>query len=84
MTDLRVQDGEGLSALIDAISKPIDAAIGDGAYDQYKNHTLSKKRKFKLIAPPRRDAKLTKNCTGHSTIQKHTSEMLEALKQRDL
>ena len=83
LTELELQDGEGLLLLAKEIDTEIDRITGDGAYDQYKDYQLAEARDCKLIVPPRRDAKLTKECTGFSTLQKHTPEMLEALKSRD-
>jgi hypothetical protein len=83
LTELGIQDGEAFPQLLNKIDKKIDEVTGDGAFDQYKIYKLSEEKGFKLIAPPRRDAKLTTECTGFSTRQKHTSEMLQALKKRD-
>jgi Transposase DDE domain len=83
LTELNFQDGDGLQQLINKIDKKIDRVTGDGAFDQYKSYKLAEEKKFKLITPPKRDAKQTKECTGYSTRQKHTPEMLEALKNRD-
>lgn len=83
LTELNFQDGDGLQPLLSKIDKKIDRVTGDGAYDQYKSYGLSEEKGFKLITPPKRDAKLTKECTGYSTRKKHTPEMLEALKNRD-
>lgn len=83
LTEPDVQDGVMLSNLIDEIDKKIDRVTGDGAFDQYKIYKLSEERRFRLVTPPKRDAKLTKECTGFSTRKKHTPEMLHALKSRD-
>jgi Transposase DDE domain len=83
LTELDVQDGKTLPKLLNEIDKKIDGVTGDGAFDQYKIYKLSEERNFKLIVPPKRDAKLTKECTGFSTRKKHTPEMLHALKNRD-
>jgi len=83
LTESNFQDGDGLLPLINGVDKDIDKVTGDGAYDQYKGYKLSEERDFELIAPPKRDAKLTKECTGYSTLQKHTPEMLQALRRRD-
>lgn len=83
LTELGIQDGDGMLSLVNKIDKKIEDAIGDGAYDQYKCYLLAKKKGFNLIVPPKRDGKLTKECTGYSSRQKHTPEVLEALKKRD-
>jgi len=83
LTELGVQDGDGLSLLMSAMDKAIDKITGDGAYDQYKNYQLAEDKEFQLITPPRKDAKLTKECTGHSSQQKQTPQMRVALKTRD-
>jgi len=83
LKELGFQDGDGLPLLINGIDKEIDRVTGDGAYDQYKLYKLAKRRKFRLITPPKRDAKMTKECIGRGSKYKHTPEILEALKDRD-
>lgn len=83
LTELGTQDGCVLPGLIDQIDKKIEIVVGDGAYDRYKGHRLAKEKGFKLIAPPRIDAKPTVECTGDSTRQKLKQDMREALKNRD-
>lgn len=83
LKELGFQDGDGLPLLIEQIDKEVNSITGDGAYDQYKAYKLAEKNNIKLIVPPNRKAKLTKECTGNSTIQKFTSETLKALKSRD-
>jgi hypothetical protein len=83
LTESTVQDGDVLPPLVENIDKKISKVTGDGAYDQYKGYKLAKKNKFTLITPPKHDAKLTHECTGYSTRQKHTLETLDALKKRD-
>ena len=83
VTESSFQDGDGLLTLLSKIDQKIDKVIGDGAYDQYKIYKISEEQDFTLIAPPKRDAKLTKECTGYSTLKKLTPEMLHALKSRD-
>lgn len=83
LTESTVPDGDALPSLIEQINEQINTATGDGAYDQYKSYKLARKKQFTLITPPKRDAKLTGECTGYSTRQKHTSETLNALQQRD-
>lgn len=83
LKELGFQDGDGLPLLVEQIEKRINSITADGAYDQYKIYRLAKEKNFRLTVPPNKKAKLTTECTGHSTIQKHTPEMLEALKERD-
>lgn len=83
LTELNVQDGETLPHLLNEIEEQINGVTGDGAYDQYKIYKISKEKRFTLIVPPKRDAKLATECTGFSTRKKHTLEMLQALKERD-
>ena len=83
LTDLGFQDCEGFPILINDINKKIDCVIGDGAYDRYDGYKLSHEKKFRLIAPPRKDAKLTNECKSQTTIRQHTDQVLEALKSRN-
>jgi Transposase DDE domain len=79
LTDLGIQDCEGFPLLINAIDKKIETVTGDGAYDRYAGYELAQEKEFKLIAPPRIDAKPTWECTS----QKHGKKMIEMLKRRD-
>lgn len=56
LTDLGIQDCEGLSMLIDKIPSSIKSCKGDGAYDSFSCYEKSQQRNFKLITPPARNA----------------------------
>jgi len=83
LTKLGIQDCEGFSPLINDIKGKIDEVTGDGAYDRYEAYTLSKKKGFKLVAPPRRDAKLTGECRSTKSIRKQSGEVGLALESRN-
>ena len=83
LTNLGFQDCEGFPFLINEIDKKIDKATGDGAYDRYDGYALSRKKGFKLIAPPRKDAKITSECTSKKSIRKHVGEIGIALESRN-
>ena len=83
LTNLGFQDCEGFPHLINEIDKKIDKVTGDGAYDRYDGYKLSQRKGFKLIAPPRRDAKTTRECTSKKTIRKQAGEIGVALEDRN-
>lgn len=60
LTDLGVQDCQGLPKLLEKIEHPIDSVIGDGSYDRFSCYELGEQKKFTLIAPPQRNANLSK------------------------
>lgn len=78
LTDLGVQDCEGVPILLDQIKAPIDSARGDGAYDRFSCYEQASKRVFNLITPPQRNAK-------RSSERKKYKRQIEraALKKRD-
>jgi IS5 family transposase len=78
LTDLGIQDCEGLELLIDKLPEDIDTVIGDGAYDRFSCYEKGEERKFKMIAPPQRNAKTSKE---RSSNKKKASEA--AVKKRD-
>jgi len=80
LTDLGIQDCEGFPMLIDDIDKKIESATGDGAYDRYAGYELAEAEGFELIAPPRIDAKPTREC---STSHRHGKKRLKTLQKRD-
>lgn len=83
LTKATFQDGDGLPLLIKEINKNINRVTGDGAYDQYAIYKLAKETGFTVITPPRKDAKLTTECTSECSRLKHTPEILKALEKRD-
>jgi Transposase DDE domain len=56
LTELKVQDCEGFSCLVDAIEEPIDVAIGDGAYDRFSCYEVIEKRGGFGVFPPQHNA----------------------------
>lgn len=60
LTDLGLQDGEGFSLLVSQIEKQIDDAACDGAYDQYSCYEEAERGSFRLITPPHRNARTSK------------------------
>jgi hypothetical protein len=59
LTDLGIQDGEGVPLLLKQITDPIDSVRGDGAYDRFACYEEAERRNFRLITPPQRKAKLS-------------------------
>jgi IS5 family transposase len=59
LTDLGVQDWDGMKLLLGEIKEEIAEAIGDGAYDKRQCYEEANKRQFRLIVPPQRNAKTT-------------------------
>ena len=77
LTDLGVQDCEGVPLLLNQIEKPIDSCRGDGSYDRFSCYEEAERRRFRLITPPQRNSKL-------SVERKHKKKANpEAIKQRD-
>lgn len=77
LTDLGIQDCEGVPLLLNQIAEPIDSCRGDGAYDRFSCYEEAERKKFRLITPPQRNAKL-------STERKHKKKAdPEAIKKRD-
>src|SRR5262245_30230654 len=78
LTDLGVQDCEGVSLLLDQIGKPIASGRGDGAYDRFSCYEEAERKKFRLITPPQRNSKLS------SERKKYNRKIsAEVLKKRD-
>ena len=78
LTDLGVQDCEGVPLLLDQIAEPIASMRGDGAYDRFSCYEEADKRKCQLITPPQRNARLS------SERKKYTRKPKpEVLRKRD-
>jgi len=80
LTDLGVQDCEGVPLLLDQIEDPIDSARGDGSYDRFSCYEEAERKKFRLITPPQRNAKLSterkkKNKADPGAIKKRDEEV---------
>jgi hypothetical protein len=56
LTELKIQDCEGFSFLLDAIEDPIEVATGDGAYDRFSCYEIIEKRGGIGIFPPQHNA----------------------------
>jgi Transposase DDE domain len=78
LSDLGTQDWEGFEKLVSLIDKPLNTAIGDGAYDRLPCYELAERRNFNMITPPQRNAKTTQE-RGHKINKKKKA----LLKQRD-
>lgn len=77
LTDLGIQDCEGVPLLLNQITEPVDSVRGDGAYDRFLCYEEAERKKFRLITPPQRNAKL-------STERKNKKKAdPEAIKKRD-
>lgn len=78
LTDLGVQDCEGVPLLLNQIVGPIASGRGDGAYDRFSCYEEAERKKFRLITPPQRNSKLS------SERKKYNRKIsAEALKKRD-
>lgn len=80
LTDLGVQDCEGVPLLLKQITAPIDSARGDGSYDRFSCYEEAERKKFRLITPPQRNAKLSterknKKKTAPGAIKKRDEEV---------
>ena len=78
LTDLGVQDCEGVPLLMDKIKTPIECCIGDGAYDRFSCYEEAEQRGFQLIAPPQRNAK-----TSDERRDNRKKASVNAVKKRD-
>lgn len=78
LTDLGVQDCEGVGLLLNQIEGTIDSVRGDGAYDRFSCYEEAERKKFRLITPPQRNAKLS----GERKNKKKAAP--EAIKKRDV
>lgn len=78
VTELGVQDCQGLLLILEKIHQPIGDCIGDGAYDRFSCYELAKQKRFHLIAPPQHNAKTS---TERSVNKKKAS--IEAVQSRD-
>lgn len=65
LTELGVQDCEGLTPLLDAIENPIEKVIGDGAYDRFRCYEEVEKRNAKGVFPPQHNAVTSSERTGN-------------------
>lgn len=78
LTDLGIQDCQGLPLLVEQIESEIDTTKGDGAYDRFSCYDLAEERKFKLISPPQRNA-----ATSDERTENRKKGRPEAVKKRD-
>jgi IS5 family transposase len=78
LTDLGIQDCEGLGMLLNKVVDKVEKVIGDGAYDRFSCYEEGEKRQFKMLAPPQRNAKTSKERMSY----KRKIDP-EALKKRD-
>lgn len=60
LTDLGIQDCEGVPLLLEKLEGSIETCKGDGAYDRFSCYEAAQQREFELITPPQRNAKLSK------------------------
>lgn len=65
LTELKVQDCEGFSCLLDAIEDPVEVAIGDGAYDRFSCYEAIEKRGGIGIFPPQHNAVTSQERTAN-------------------
>jgi hypothetical protein len=79
LSDLGVQDCQGLECLLGKLKKPISTVIGDGSYDRFCCYEAAERRQFKLLTPPQRNAKTSKETKSH----KKKKASAEAIKKRD-
>lgn len=82
LTDLGVQDCEGVPLLLNQINVPIDSVRGDGAYDRFSCYEEAEQKKFRLITPPQRNAKPSKgrkkrNKANPNAVKKRDEEIIK-------
>lgn len=65
LTELGVQDCEGLKLISRGIKAPIKEVIGDGTYDRFSCYEEAERKGFKLITPPQRNARTSKERTDN-------------------
>ena len=63
LTSLGMQDCEGFTKLVCQIDRPIESAIGDGAFDRFSCYEVGEVNKFNMIAPPQKNAKPSRERT---------------------
>jgi hypothetical protein len=78
LTDLGVQDCEGVPLLLEKVGSPIGSVIGDGAYDRFSCYEQAQCGGFNLITPPQKNAK-----TSKERRQNKKKASFEAVKKRD-
>ena len=57
LTDLGVQDWEGLPALLSPLAGAVETVTGDGSYDKYPCYELGYPQGFTVLAPPQKNAR---------------------------
>lgn len=78
LTDLGVQDCEGLPLLVKQIKSPLGSCKGDGGYDRFSCYEVAESRHFKLVAPPQKNAK-----TSAQRTRNRKKGSAAAVKKRD-
>ncbi len=78
LTELGIQDCEGFVRLVKKIDSKIGSCTGDGAYDRFSCYDLAEERTFKLIAPPQRNAR-----TSRERRQNRKKARQSAVEKRD-
>jgi len=78
LTDLGIQDCEGLPLLISQIDHELGSCKGDGAYDRFSCYEEAEQGGFKLVAPPQRNAR-----TSDERRLSKKKRSKEAVKKRD-
>lgn len=78
LTDLGVQDCEGLGLLTKQIKTKIGTCKGDGSYDSFRCYETGAQGNFELIAPPQKNARTSRERTCNKKKASH-----KAVLQRD-
>ncbi len=60
LTDLGIQDCEGVPMLLDGVKSSIESIIGDGAYDRFSCYEEGERRHFRLITPPQKNSRTSR------------------------
>lgn len=90
LSDLGMQDCEGFTKLVQKIDRPIESAIGDGAYDRFSCYEAGEVNKFNMIAPPQKNAKPSRERTRNrkKKVSKNAilkrDEVIDAVRENGL
>jgi len=57
LTELGIQDCEGLPMLLEQIKKPLRTVSGDGAYDRFSCYEEAEKGSFDMLTPPQKNSR---------------------------
>lgn len=76
LTELGIQDCEGLPMLLDQIDSELGSCKADGAYDRFTCYEVAEQRNIRLVTPPQRNAvtsnerRINKKKASENAVQK--------------